>query len=63
MEYSQIYASRIRALYQKRGISTNKLTAISGIKQSTPDNIMRAFWLSTLSLLPLGSFVREMPVT
>lgn len=63
MEYSQIYASRIRALCQKRGISTNKLTAISGIKQFTPDNIMRAFWLSTLSLLPLGSFVREMPVT
>lgn len=41
MEYSEIYVKRIRALCKSRGISINKLAAMSGVKQSTLDNIMR----------------------
>ena len=41
MEYYQIYANRIRQLCKQRGISINKLATMSGLKQSTLDNIMR----------------------
>ena len=41
MEYNRIYIDRIRALCKKRGISINKLSVMSGVKQSTLDNIMR----------------------
>lgn len=41
MEYSEIYALRIRYLCQKRGITINKLATLSGLKQSTIDNIIR----------------------
>lgn len=41
MEYSEIYVMRIRALCKKRGISINKLSMMSDVKQSTLDNIMR----------------------
>lgn len=41
MEYNKIYIDRIRALCKKRGISINKLSVMSGVKQSTLDNIMR----------------------
>ena len=41
VEYYQIIASRITALCKARGISINKLAAMSNIKQSTADNIMR----------------------
>lgn len=41
MEYSEIYAFRIRYLCQKRGITINKLATLSGLKQSTIDNIIR----------------------
>ena len=41
MKYNQIYIDRIRALCKKRGISINKLSVMSGVKQSTLDNIMR----------------------
>lgn len=41
MEYSELYVKRIRALCKSRGISINKLASMSGVKQSTLDNIMR----------------------
>ena len=41
MEYSQILVKRIRSLCQERGIAINKLAVMSGVKQSTLDNIVR----------------------
>jgi len=41
MDYSDIYVKRIRGLCQKRGITVNKLATMSGVRQSTLDNIMR----------------------
>ena len=42
MEYSQLFAQRIRQLCVKHGITINKLATMSGLKQSTVDNIIRA---------------------
>lgn len=41
MEYSDLYVMRIKTLCKQRGISINKLSTMSGIKQSTLDNIVR----------------------
>lgn len=41
VKYYEIYAKRIRQLCNQRGISINKLATMSGLKQSTLDNIMR----------------------
>lgn len=41
MEYGYIYIQRIRSLCKKRGISINRLASMSGIRQSTLDNIVR----------------------
>ena len=41
MEYAELYIKRIRQLCKQRGISINKLATMSGIRQSTLDNIMR----------------------
>lgn len=41
MEYSNLYVYRIKNLCQCRGISINRLATMSGIKQSTLDNIVR----------------------
>lgn len=41
VEYSELYVKRIRALCKERGIAINKLAVMSGVKQSTPDNIVR----------------------
>lgn len=41
MEYSQIYAKRIRKLCKARGITINKLSMMSDVKQSTLDNVVR----------------------
>lgn len=41
MDYSVLYVGRIRALCKKRGITVNKLATMSGMKQSTLNNIMR----------------------
>lgn len=41
MNYWQIYIDRIRSLCTRRGISINKLAAMSDVKQSTLDNIVR----------------------
>ena len=34
MEYSDLYVMRIKSLCKQRGISINKLSTMSGIKQS-----------------------------
>lgn len=41
MEYSEIIVRRICSLCAERGISINKLAAMSDVKQSTLDNIVR----------------------
>lgn len=41
MEYYKLYVNRIRSLCTGRGISINKLSVMSDVKQSTLDNIMR----------------------
>ena len=41
VEYSELYIKRIRRSCKARGISINKLAAMSGVKQSTLDNIVR----------------------
>ncbi len=41
MDYSDLYVKRIRELCKQRGIAINKLATMSGVKQSTLDNIVR----------------------
>ena len=41
MEYSDIYVKRIRSLCKQKGIAINKLATMSGVNQSTLDNIVR----------------------
>ena len=41
MEYSEIIVRRIQQLCKKKGYSVNKLATMSGVKQSTLDNLMR----------------------
>lgn len=41
MTYSELYAYRIRQLCQKNNITINKLATMSGLTQSTVDNIIR----------------------
>ena len=41
MEYSDLYVDRIKNLCSQRGISIYRLSAMSGVKQSTLDNIVR----------------------
>lgn len=41
MDYASLYIDRIRSLCKKRGITINKLATMSGVKQSTLDNIVR----------------------
>lgn len=41
MNYSELFALRIRKLCAKHGITINKLAVMSGLKQSTIDNIIR----------------------
>ena len=41
MKYSDIYVKRIRSLCKQRGIAINKLATMSGVNQSTLDNIVR----------------------
>lgn len=40
MDYAEIYVKRIRQLCDERGISINKLATMSGVRQSTLNNIM-----------------------
>ena len=41
MDYSKLYVKRIETICSQRRISINKLAAMSDVKQSTLDNIMR----------------------
>ena len=41
MDYWELYVKRIRKLCKERGIAINKLATMSGVKQSTLDNIVR----------------------
>ena len=41
MTYSAVITKRILSLCKSRGITVNKLATLSGIKQSTIDNIIR----------------------
>lgn len=41
MEYGKLYAQRLRALCGARGLSINQLAVMSGVPQSTLDNIVR----------------------
>ncbi len=41
MEYSELFVYRIRSLCKERGIAINKLATMSGVRQSTLDNIVR----------------------
>lgn len=40
MDYAEIYVKRIRHLCEERGISINRLAVMSGIRQSTLNNII-----------------------
>ena len=41
MLYSEVYAKRIQSLCAQHGITINRLAVMSGLKQSTIDNIVR----------------------
>ena len=41
MKYEDLFAQRILSMCKKRGISVNKLATMSGLRQSTLDNIVR----------------------
>lgn len=41
MDYADIIVQRIKSLCKQRGISYNRLAVMSGIRQSTLDNILR----------------------
>ena len=41
MKYSEIIVFRIQSLCKQRGIAINKLATMSGVRQSTLDNIVR----------------------
>ncbi len=58
MSYSQIIVRRIDTLCKKRGIAYNKLAKMSGLNQSTIDNIMRGITkdprITTLHHIAIG---------
>lgn len=41
MEYYELFSLRILRLCKERGITVNRLATLSGLKQSTIDNIIR----------------------
>jgi transcriptional regulator with XRE-family HTH domain len=41
MTYTELFAFRIRQLCEKHDITINKLATMSGLRQSTVDNIIR----------------------
>ena len=41
MNYAEIYVKRIKYFCDKKGLSVNELANMSGVKQSTLDNIMQ----------------------
>lgn len=41
MQYYELFALRIQQLWKEQGITINRLATLSGLKQSTVDNIIR----------------------
>ena len=41
MQYYELFALRIQQLCQEHGITINRLATLSGLRQSTIDNIIR----------------------
>ena len=41
MKYHELFALRVRQLCKEHGITINRLATLSGLKQSTIDNIIR----------------------
>ena len=41
MQYYELFALRIKQLCSEQGITINRLATLSGLKQSTIDNIIR----------------------
>lgn len=58
MTYSDIIVGRIATLCRQRGLAYNRLAAMSGLNQSTIDNIMRGITkdprIQTLHHIALG---------
>ncbi|MGX7245062.1 helix-turn-helix domain-containing protein [Enterococcus quebecensis] len=58
MTYSEIIVFRLKKLCEQKGISINKLATLSGVTQSTLDNIMKGNTknpkLKTLHKLAMG---------
>lgn len=58
MTYSEIIVFRLKKLCEQKGISINKLATLSGMTQSTLDNIMKGNTknpkLKTLHKLAMG---------
>lgn len=58
MTYSEIIVFRLKKLCEQKGISINKLATLSGMTQSTLDNIMKGKTknpkLKTLHKLAMG---------
>ncbi len=40
MKYAELFAMRIKQLCQRQGITVNRLAMLSGLRQSTIDNII-----------------------
>ena len=61
MTYSEIIIQRILSQCSKRRISVNKLSQMSGVKQSTLDNIVRGITkdprLTTIHKMTLAEFL------
>ena len=58
MEYSELFAKRIRQLCKQRGLSINKLADMAGLRQSSIDNIVngRTKNPGTVNLHKIASF-------
>ena len=58
MQYDEIIVMRISTLCKKRGLAYNKLAGMSGINQSTVDNIVRGITknprIGTLHKIAIG---------
>ena len=63
MDYSQLYVRRIRSLCRAHGISINRLAGISGVKQSTLDNIVRGLTKNPRVATLLQSLQKKLKMT
>ena len=62
MTYSDVIINRLKSLCEQKGITVNKLATLSGIRQSTVENIMAGKTknpkLKTLHKLAIGLNMR-----